>query len=1025
MSQTMRAHRLTACFALAVSYLACGSSGSSDHGAGGGNGGKAGANAGGVAGSAVQMQTAGSSAQSTGGGTAHGGTDPGMSAAGAAGEGGDTPKATVDFDSNTLTWTMTTDFVQKKVSLDKGTFLVTSLLNRSSGRDYVQGSAPAPEFGVHVGAVAHNGASGGYTYDKYSTQTLGQGELELTIAFHDAALAIKQNYVIYPGTGIIQQWAEFQNSSGAAQQIGGIEIVTQRLMSNDLADVDFYYMTGGANFRGSNVLKKEPFTSDYKHSFDSHGFDGMGAPETMTVDGTCCGQIPVTDYHSASGMYHEFFALRNRKAAEGAFVMWDYNGHWVANVGNDGTAPGALESGAQLSNYPLAAGATITSPKSLTGVFSGDLDDMGNAIVGYQYQYKWDYTRDAYFAQFRTSQWLHGAQTPTMFGTVGIARAVGIGNIWIDDSWYTDRGDWDPLASDNFAALNAYAKKSGITLMVWSPPYHADSESTVLQENPGFQLPGDTGSGYGWHLDLSQPKVVTWLLQNVVAKKQAEWGDYMLRIDGQPSFGDDDNRVFDQSRNWYDTLKAMKDQNPRMGLNGNASGGESMSIEIARYSDYQQFTDGQVGHFSTYWVSLLFPADKLSTGYLNWPGYNPAAHGNFHGDPFIQLQDSSAAATPEEKESYRRDVELYNFLKQQGVIGRYVKFYRPTVGENDPTFYLQHMSRDHERGFISIVTDSNPATGTDLVLFPKGLLADQSYTVDSEFGSAATATHSGSEWMSSGIPLKKLAVGELIFFNLTTRPGLGADKTPPAAPSAVTRNAAMYLNHAGQELSWAAGRDEQWLSYYEIFKNGAAIDKVSRGTYYFDVGGVDGDSYQVRTVDGDGNHSDLVSASAGQPTTYRASVGFSTANQGDNGWFYLQWDGTQFTDMIWDTQKLQWLGDTPYIGVYGGIFMHPDTKAAVRAFKVPRAGRVHISGSVAKSNTSKNSDGVNAKILQNGAQVWPSTSAWQYISGQDAVGVTHDLDLDVKAGDMIYFILDHSGNSGYDQTRWDPIIQYE
>ena len=53
------------------------------------------------------------------------------------------------------------------------------------------------------------------------------------------------------------------------------------------------------------------------------------------------------------------------------------------------------------------------------------------------------------------------------------------------------------------------------------------------------------------------------------------------------------------------------------------------------------------------------------------------------------------------------------------------------------------------------------------------------------------------------------------------------------------------------------GTDNNWISYYEVFRNGIAIDRVAKGTYYFDhsAGGDLAAKYEVRTVDGAGNAS--------------------------------------------------------------------------------------------------------------------------------------------------------------------------
>jgi hypothetical protein len=79
------------------------------------------------------------------------------------------------------------------------------------------------------------------------------------------------------------------------------------------------------------------------------------------------------------------------------------------------------------------------------------------------------------------------------------------------------------------------------------------------------------------------------------------------------------------------------------------------------------------------------------------------------------------------------------------------------------------------------------------------------------------------------------------------------------------------MGYPGVELAWKAGSDNNWISYYEVFRNGTALDKVSKGTFYFDhSAGADlAAHYEICTVDGAGNASGKTSAqgSAGRPAT--------------------------------------------------------------------------------------------------------------------------------------------------------------
>ena len=130
----------------------------------------------------------------------------------------------------------------------------------------------------------------------------------------------------------------------------------------------------------------------------------------------------------------------------------------------------------------------------------------------------------------------------------------------------------------------------------------------------------------------------------------------------------------------------------------------------------------------------------------------------------------------------------------------------------------------------------------------------------------------GADLMKDGIAFEKVQPGELIYLNLPLHPGSKLDKTPPTTPSNVTKKPAENMGYPGVELTWKPATDENWLSYYEVFRDGAAIDRVAKGLYYFDhsAGADPAAKYEVRAVHGAGNVSAKVMADG--PAANRACV---------------------------------------------------------------------------------------------------------------------------------------------------------
>jgi hypothetical protein len=171
--------------------------------------------------------------------------------------------------------------------------------------------------------------------------------------------------------------------------------------------------------------------------------------------------------------------------------------------------------------------------------------------------------------------------------------------------------------------------------------------------------------------------------------------------------------------------------------------------------------------------------------------------------------------------------------------------------------YFERLSRDGKRG---IIIPKRPAPGP-VAIKPKGLNGAETYVVSFQ-ESQASEKRTGSDLMAMGIQLEKMAPGELIYLNLPYHPGNKLDKTPPTPPSGAQKAVATNMGYPGVELSWKAGKDDHWVSYYEVLRDGEVIDKVAKGHYYFDhSAGADAPArYEVRTVDEAGLRSRLAVA---------------------------------------------------------------------------------------------------------------------------------------------------------------------
>jgi hypothetical protein len=477
----------------------------------------------------------------------------------------------------------------------------------------------------------------------------------------------------------------------------------------------------------------------------------------------------------------------------------------------------------------------------------------------------WDYAREGWFPATRAlGYWYKGtgwgqpgvgwtggkpdleSTFRKVFRLADFMRYTGTDVYHRDWGWWDRAGDWN---GPDFRTTGEYLRKSDMGQLIYAFLYTVDPESKVAREHPDWVL--------GSTLDMSRPEVVEFI-EGQLDWFVERWGNFEWRNDSfftSPRNGDD-TPMLGQDQGFREILRSWLDKHPKCAFQAVNGGGNYSSYEYVGYCSTIQYTDGAAGMLANYYASMLFPPDKTN----HMPDIWDPAH--FDKATWNTLLCSNFDTTgdtwdPAKLEGLRKLTETYHYLLKNGVVGRWVHVFRPTITGDDPTMYLQRLSGDGLRGVIII---KRPASGP-VTIKPKGLLPDETYSVS--FGeSRHTEKRSGADLMASGIPLEKTLPGELVYLNLPMHPGSGLDTEPPTPPSSVTKRAAENMGYPGVELIWKPGSDNNWVSYYEVFRSGKPIDRVAKGTYYFDhsAGADPAARYEICTVDGDGNSSERIAA---------------------------------------------------------------------------------------------------------------------------------------------------------------------
>lgn len=943
-------------------------------------------------------------------------------------------------------WKLGTSMVEQTVSLRGGRFALTSLINKqtASPSEYVQRHTSAG-FAVAIDGKAVSGGSAGCTFEDTSTRKLSQGELRLDIAMRRDALRATRRYIVYPGTGIIREWTTCQNAGGASITLSDPTFLDALAMTEDVGNgLSFGYFTGGAASQGSQRLIVESVDGKYSREFAS------------------CG----------SAAHLPLMVLFDRAKRHGVTMGWDYLGPWKAAIG-------AVESesfhlGLRLDGFSrtLKPGESLDTPMAFIGVFAGDLDDMGNANLDWQYRYMWQHKKPEFFARPRYSAefdgpWWVRCGTEELWARrlsmdlylMELARYVGAGVFWNDAAWYDQFGDWN---GPDWARTHEYVKKHGMEMLIWLWSSVAYPGSKAERDIGPLLTDLRIGPPY---INQSEPRVTDWQL-NLLKDKISRWGNFQWRYDFATALGPDRLAADQEFRRMNREFVAA---HPDCAIDACMGGGNGIGYDISSYAQTQQISDGGTGDYTGYYTSMIVPPDMLydcftiigSQGrkaydircdrinlrmlpvWISDPGskepyQSNTKNGESHYRPGVQ------AVRPESiqsLESIRGDWDLYRYFVSQGVVGRWSHVFRPEVAGDDPVLYFQRMDRKGSRGFI--VTnrpvekpDSMPAGA--VTFMPKGLLPELEYDV--RFDLSPEVHHrTGNDLMANGITIEELKPGEIIYLNLPNHPGSGTDREAPSAPTGVAQRVATYVFTQGVEVTWKPASDNNWLSCYEVIRTGpdgaeVSLGKVAQGTFYFDRSALASDlaecRYAVRSVDGDGNVSARIEAAtvAGEPETHYGFGGYGP-EQGWRGWSY------ELAEPAREYRTLYWMPARGYEGLYadevescaiGRTIMHPHPSGEIaRVFTVKRGGSVTLRGVVKKDPTIGviPSDRCAVRVMLNDKQIWPKTG-WKLVPLKGE-GIRYELKVDVKPGDRILHVLRHDPNNVSGDIAWNPVVRYE
>ncbi|MBQ7525707.1 MAG: hypothetical protein IJT09_04665, partial [Abditibacteriota bacterium] len=808
------------------------------------------------------------------------------------------------------------------------------------------------------------------------TKVGGSGCVRLDITLNRADLKegytlVRYHVIAYPGTAVLRQWTDVENNSDTAARIP-TNLANFRIPGGT-DDYTAHWMTGET----TDTNQGNRYTFDLKPG------------KTASVSA-----VATNNYTPWMGI------IREQGDRDGFYLAPDYLGKWTIKADRDEKGS-ILVSSSIGDRTELKVGDKIRLPYLTFGVFNYGFDNMMRDLYTWQYNFLWDYTHIDWFAKslitvawygdsMNLAQQWNGHTGQLDMDFADYARDSGFKLIWEDAGWSATTHWWDADSEGpDFGLARRYLEKNNMKLIVWMLGFKADN--------------------------------------GVMSSKVASWGNFQRRTDGM-ALG------WEADRDMRPLAETFLNRHPRASFH-TCSGGSNYAhtFEIQRYTDINYDADMPASDYANgYWSYFELP-DKWFDNLVPW-GYPRDIEDGMLNRHLCQVPKWGLDITPWERDQMAVINDMYNYLTDKGVVGRWSYSPHPKIDGDEEYNLAQRSNYDNTK---SVIIFRHVPT-SDVTVYPRGFMSGKDYLVECA-ASDYSATRTGADLMKNGIKIKAGTKNEVIYFNLPYRPGSGRDKTPPTVPNSLFAKRENNIGFTGMGLYWSPGADNNHLTGYEVARDGKVIARVRTGRYYFDrsEGWSEKAVYTVRSVDGDSNASDWTAAKL-LPAETRISAAMGDYKTAGEWTFETLRSGKRYESAKWvpaaknpsadaGGTTLQEGGAEGYWEGRGearmgrGWLQAGKGVEACRTYTSPMDGKAVIVGRCMKDfyhNTSGKP--MEVRITHNDETVWgPKT-----VAVNDLEGITHNFTLDLKKGDKVRFICGKAEDREHDILDWNANITF-
>lgn len=687
-------------------------------------------------------------------------------------------------------YTLSTDDTSIRVEALDNRLVVTSLLSKQTGKDWIGGTpqagqeavAPAPIPFIEKAEWEGNAAT--LTWRFVGSRVL-EGfprRLVLTFVSVNPSLQLQSVWQARSGPGPIEHHVLITNREKFPIQIPAQTSLMFSAVAPPGSAFDHWWVEKGSQWPTPYGTHDAPLTVGYAANLFSIPYavddDKKRDPIPWTAiqdkagkQGLCLGvEFSGRVRIGVQGMQLPAEALRPDNAA----------GQVIVDAGIDPDADAAIPFRTR-----IAPGESFETPTVFLGCYAGDVDDGANRLHRWIERYLRPPVHDARYPLLTNNTWGSGMAVDDKLARKMIDDSVDLGleMFHIDAGWFKDVGDWypDPKKFPNgLAPIADYVHGKGLLFGLWVGwtqggirPNEPDKQTVLSVFDPqmrawfthDYKADWKPSEFTGADVCLGDPRAVDWCireLRRIVKDYKIDMLEHDQRMIVETCDRTDHSHLasasdvaYHAAKGYYKVYDTIRMDNLRLLFENCVNGGHTVDYGIVQRTHYISITDTYdplSNRRAFYDASYAFPPSMCEAYIENHEHKNLAEflymlRSGMMG--WCTIMCDTSKWTKEEREAAKAQFALYKEKLRPLIAGGniYHVTERPNGVHWDGMQYVDTKTGD---GALFAFRGTTPEERNTIVL--KGLEENTRYRVTFTDKTSEPLTRSGKELMNAGIP---------------------------------------------------------------------------------------------------------------------------------------------------------------------------------------------------------------------------------------------------------------------------------